>query len=337
MPKLSGSTPSLRIVTPPSSKNEHAGRLAFAQTMAAGQAEALGVQIAHALANPPAEVTPAPEEEITVAMVPGQAAALAAVPPPEVSTLEPIIVPDIESIRIEVESTPMEVASMPIATTPIEVASSPTQPLYVPETTTQDDSLDNWRPSLIGRLRSPTRWRSKTWIATWVILTGTLALLVLKPPPKRNETATSPKVDAKSALAARPVEATPPAPVDTARPVQALAPLPAPTSAPAVPAAAPASMGYLTVHSTSPYAGVYLGSRKYGRIDQKLLVRCGERFVAIGLPRHGNGREPIWLAPGKTIDVPCGGSLDMKMNPRRLRPKKQHQDNRHGVPNRPHR
>jgi hypothetical protein len=96
-------------------------------------------------------------------------------------------------------------------------------------------------------------------------------------------------------------------------------------------------LGYLTVHSTSPYAGVYLGSRKYGRIDQKLLVRCGERFLAIGLGRHGNGKDPVWLAPGKTIEVPCGGSLDVSMNARRLRPKRLHEGRGHGLPSRSHR
>jgi len=140
-------------------------------------------------------------------------------------------------------------------------------------------------------------------------------------------------------------------PLDLPSSVQVLAPQPAlvyPVAAPVAASSEPPSaeestsldlrrrgLGFLTIHSTGSYASVYLGVKKYGRVDEKLLVRCGERFVAIGLPR-GNGREPTWLASGKTIDVPCGGSLDVRMNPRRLRPRTR-RHNQHSVPSRPHR
>jgi hypothetical protein len=297
MPRLPGST--LRILAPVSSKNDHGKKLAFAETVDAGQTEALGAQIAETLSTSP---------------------------PAEPSTLEPIVVPEIDATPIELDATPIELNSTPLA-----FNAPPLESLHVPDTTTPDDSRDSWRPSLVGRLRAPTRWRSKTWIGVWVLLTGALAVLILKPPAKRNDTAqSSKKVEATSALAARPVEPTPRPPVDAVQPMPAVAPPPAPTSVPPV----PASMGYLTVHSRSPYAVVYVGLRRSGHVDQKLPVRCGERFVAIGLPR-GIGREPIWLAPGTTIDVPCDGSLDVTMNPRRLRPKRHHHENRHVTPNRP--
>jgi hypothetical protein len=289
MPKLPGATPLLRIVTPPSSKNDHEGPAAFAQTVAVAPSEALRDQIAESLSTAPEEVELAPE---------------------------------VDSITIE---------------------------SIQPEPAIREESRGSWTPSFVGRLRAPTKWRSKTWLGAWLVLTGTLAVLVLKPPAKRgHDDAMSSKTDATSAFAARPIEPSPRAPSDTAPSVPALAALQAPPSASAAPATnAPdlplaeqdlrhRGLGFLTVHSTSPYAGVYLGSRKYGRIEQKLLVRCGERFVAIGLPRHGNGKDPVWLAPGKAIDVPCGGSLDVSMNPRRLRPRRLHDSHGHSLPSRAH-
>jgi hypothetical protein len=78
-------------------------------------------------------------------------------------------------------------------------------------------------------------------------------------------------------------------------------------------------LGHLTVHSYASYARVYLMFTKYGRVEEKLTVPCGQRFIAIGLPPRGGQREPIWLAPGTSIFVPCGGSLTMTLNPRRVR------------------
>jgi hypothetical protein len=305
MPRLPGATSSLRIVTPASSKSDQGSMSPFAQTVAAGRTEALGAQIAEVLATAPVE----PSTLTTTSA--------------EVSTLEPMVVPDFDS-------------------TPIETVD-------VPEAPTPDDLRAAWLPSLVGRLRAPTRWQRKTWLGAWLVLTGALAVLVLKLPANGDRSTLRSKTEATSALAARPVEPTPPGPVDTARPVQALA---APTSAQPTPNANPIEsalaertlqdlqrrgLGFLTIHSTSPYASIYLGLRRYGRVDEKLLLRCGERFVAIGLPRRANGREPIWLAPGKMIDVPCGASLDVRMNPRRLRPRTPRHNNRQSLPTRAHR
>jgi serine/threonine protein kinase len=78
-------------------------------------------------------------------------------------------------------------------------------------------------------------------------------------------------------------------------------------------------LGHLTVHSTAPYAKVYIMFTRFGRVEEELTVPCGQRFVAIGVPPRGGRREPVWLAPGKPIFIPCGGSLTVTMNPRRVR------------------
>jgi hypothetical protein len=57
---------------------------------------------------------------------------------------------------------------------------------------------------------------------------------------------------------------------------------------------------------------------KYGAVEQPLSVPCGKRFIGIGVPAVDQ-KEPIWLAPGMLIDIPCGGSLEVTMHPRRLK------------------
>ena len=76
--------------------------------------------------------------------------------------------------------------------------------------------------------------------------------------------------------------------------------------------------GFVTVHSTAPYANVYVMFSKYGRVEHRLSIPCGKRFISIGVPSHG-GKEPIWLAPGRLIRVSCGGSHEVTMNRRPLR------------------
>ncbi len=76
--------------------------------------------------------------------------------------------------------------------------------------------------------------------------------------------------------------------------------------------------GHLTVHSSNPSATVYVMLKKYGLVEQKLLVPCAQRFVSIGFPAR-NQKEPVWLAPGKMIQIPCGQSTEVTMNPRTLR------------------
>jgi serine/threonine-protein kinase len=78
-------------------------------------------------------------------------------------------------------------------------------------------------------------------------------------------------------------------------------------------------LGHLTVHSVAPYAKVYMMFTKFGRVEDRLSVPCGQRFIAIGLPPRGGRSEPVWLAPGKSVFIPCGGSLTVTMNPRRVR------------------
>ena len=46
-------------------------------------------------------------------------------------------------------------------------------------------------------------------------------------------------------------------------------------------------------------------------------MRCGKRFVGIGVPARVTSK-PTWLAPGKTMVIPCGAALETTMNPRAL-------------------
>ena len=78
---------------------------------------------------------------------------------------------------------------------------------------------------------------------------------------------------------------------------------------------APKGFGYLTVHSSNRYAYVYVQLIRYGQVERRIIVRCGKRFVSLGAPRPTGG-EPIWYAPSRTVDIPCGGSVDVTMMPK---------------------
>ena len=77
-------------------------------------------------------------------------------------------------------------------------------------------------------------------------------------------------------------------------------------------------LGLLTVHSTASHASVYVNLKLFGGPEERLTVPCGKQFVSIGVPPRRPG-PPIWLAPGKSIIVPCGGAYEATMNPRALR------------------
>ena len=100
-------------------------------------------------------------------------------------------------------------------------------------------------------------------------------------------------------------------------------PPPAPKTAYAVPGGSatksapppPKGFGYLTVHSSISYAYVYVQLARYGKVEKRLTVRCGKRFLSLGLPK-ATGGEPTWYAPSRTVDVPCGKELEVTMMPK---------------------
>jgi hypothetical protein len=62
------------------------------------------------------------------------------------------------------------------------------------------------------------------------------------------------------------------------------------------------------------YAYVYILLFRYGHVERRLTVRCGKRFVSLGVPKPA-GSEPTWFAPSRYVDVPCGGSVEITMLP----------------------
>jgi hypothetical protein len=62
---------------------------------------------------------------------------------------------------------------------------------------------------------------------------------------------------------------------------------------------------------------VYVHLLRYGRIGDRLIVPCGKRFVSIGIPNYKK-HEPTWLAPSEIINVPCGGSAEATILPRKI-------------------
>jgi hypothetical protein len=169
------------------------------------------------------------------------------------------------------------------------------------------------RPSLANRLRVRTALRLYPVLAAWVVLTLGLAGLIAK-------------------IAFTGARAGPASPTTLA--LKAVSPEPA-SEPPAAPAAiaAPSSepppddfseemkqrgLGYLTIHSAAAHANVYVNMKLRGRVEEKLTVACGNKFVSIGLPANARG-EPMWLAPGKMMLIPCGGPLETTMDPRALR------------------
>jgi serine/threonine-protein kinase len=207
-----------------------------------------------------------------------------------------------------------------------------------------------WIPtSILQRLRAPSQWQPTTRLATFIGVPLALALLVATVAITRSPRASKSAEAAATTVAladvhstALPIPATssnqksdPPAQeprvavAPTAQP-RAAQPVPTAKVAAIAPVAPTASddfsmalkkrhLGHLTVHSYASYARVFLMFTKYGRVEEKLTVPCGQRFVAIGLPPRAGKHEPIWLAPGTSIFVPCGGSLTVTMNPRRVR------------------
>jgi len=77
-------------------------------------------------------------------------------------------------------------------------------------------------------------------------------------------------------------------------------------------------LAYVTVHSTNPLASVFVMFTRYGPVEHKLLLPCGRRFIGVGIPARDR-KEPTWLAPGKAVEVPCGGAIEMTMNQHRVK------------------
>ena len=200
------------------------------------------------------------------------------------------------------------------------------------------------RSSLIDRLHAPTRWHRTTWLTVWAGLILVLALLIgkllfghssqkgsastVKPaaeepraapsevvePPRELKAPTTPSVEPKVATAPLVEPKAPTAP--SVEPASSDSPPPAkdePSDAPL-----PRGSSYLTVHSSTPHASVYMMLTRLGPVEERLVIPCGKRFIGIGRPMRDR-KEPVWLAPGKTIEIPCGGSLEVTMNPRILR------------------
>jgi hypothetical protein len=183
------------------------------------------------------------------------------------------------------------------------------------------------RPSLIARLNTPTKWRRSTGLKVWAGLGLLLALLLGRlvfsraTAPSIGGVPISPSGAPAMLLAAR---SSPPS-VETGQPPspkqdesQAAATPEAPANEDTSSIVADRSLGWLTVHSAEVRASVFLMFKRYGAVEEKLAVPCGKRFVGIGLPAPAK-REPTWLAPGKTIEVPCGGAIELTINPRMLR------------------
>jgi serine/threonine-protein kinase len=174
--------------------------------------------------------------------------------------------------------------------------------------------------SLVSKLQAPPGWRRTPALVAWVGLTlglvGVIAKIAFSSAPVASPRSTA--------------QATPPAPLQVEPPPSAEA---EPTTAPSLDSAPtgqePAAddfsdelkqrrLGYLTVHSAAAQADVYVNLKLRGKVEEKLTVSCGSQFVSIGVP-FGSRGEPSWLAPGKTMLIPCGGPLEVTMDPRALR------------------
>jgi serine/threonine protein kinase len=175
------------------------------------------------------------------------------------------------------------------------------------------------RSSLVRRLGGRTRY---PLLVACVVLTLGLAGLVAKLAFSRKPAASvdaalqTPKAELPEPAAQTPHESEP-----TAEPSAS----PAPSAEPPPPdefsqELKERKLGYLTVHSAAPSANVYVNLKSRGKIEEKLTVPCGDRFVSIGVPLPPSG-EPMWLAPGKMMNIPCGGPLEVTMDPRTLRPR----------------
>jgi hypothetical protein len=128
-------------------------------------------------------------------------------------------------------------------------------------------------------------------------------------PAKNEALAVPPPAERRTAPGALHAEATSP---EIPPKIAAVAPRSAPKSASPPP---PKGFGYLTVRSSIGYASVYVQLVRYGQVDRRLTVRCGKRFLSLGNPKPTGG-EPTWFAPSRTVDIPCGGSLEISMMPK---------------------
>jgi hypothetical protein len=235
---------------------------------------------------------------------------------------------------------PADVPQAQMATTPqpaIVSVGPPVidEPLDPPEPTRRIDWTETPRlSSLVRQWHERTRWQQRTWLGIWVVLAATLALLIAKLPGRRHHASSKPEAQMTAVPANQPAQPPPQTEVKPAPPPQA-ASLSAPAvvlpTAPVAKIDEPSStdattaedllerrLGYLTVHSTSPIASVFIGPRRYGSVEKTLVVPCGDRFIGIGVPVP-NRKEPTWLAPSKLTKIPCGGSLEVTMNPRKLK------------------
>jgi serine/threonine-protein kinase len=207
---------------------------------------------------------------------------------------------------------------------------------------TKRELIPGEAPRLLDRLTKRERR------AVWVGAIGALVivpLLAMGRAPARPASgaiaAPSAAPPAVAALATTPAaaatpELAPPTPVALAptamlpqQPAPAASPVPAQASAaPSPPVPEPSlplpagdynktKFGFLTVHSTVPYGFVYVHLLRYGKVEDRLIVPCGKRFVSIGIPNFKK-HEPTWLAPSEIINVPCGGSAEATILPRKI-------------------
>jgi hypothetical protein len=69
------------------------------------------------------------------------------------------------------------------------------------------------------------------------------------------------------------------------------------------------SHGYLVVKSSAD-ATVYATAVRAGPTNRKLKVRCGLRWV-----RLGSEPGPVWISPGKTVNVACQSVTHVEIEP----------------------
>jgi serine/threonine protein kinase len=164
--------------------------------------------------------------------------------------------------------------------------------------------------SLVGRLNAPTPWRRSTCLVAWVLLLlglgGLVTKLSIETPPAEAPAAAEAFLETE-ALAVSPEE---PA-------TNALGGSSA-LDAPSTQQMMRRGLGYLTVHSSAARANVYINLKSYGGLEEKLIVPCGRRFVSIGIPARSPSKT-VWLAPGRTMLIPCAGTYEATMNPHALR------------------
>jgi serine/threonine protein kinase len=182
------------------------------------------------------------------------------------------------------------------------------------------DSGNVWMSFL--RLGARTPGRRYPLLVAYVVLTLGLAGLVAKLAFSRKPAAS---VDAalQTPKAALPEPAAPTPPESEPAAESSESPVPSAEPPPADEFSEELKerkLGYLTVHSAAPNANVYVNLKSRGKIEEKLTVPCGDRFVSIGVPVPPSG-EPMWLAPGKMMNIPCGGPLEVTMDPRALKPR----------------